>query len=98
TECGVACASTGPVGGGAYVRPQFFAGQLLTEDDLQALTNYVVAKDRLRARYLEGDGVVCGLLVQCHPTKTGWVRVAAGYALDCCGDDIVVACDEDLDI
>ena len=42
-------------------RPRFFAGQVLTEDDLNRLENYVVAKGKLHNRYLHGPGVVCGL-------------------------------------
>jgi hypothetical protein len=81
-----------------YERPQFFAGQLLTEDDLQSLVDYVVAKNQLHNRYLFGDGVVCGLTVTCPPCGTGHVTVNPGYALDCCGNDIVVSCPKDLDI
>jgi hypothetical protein len=54
-----------------FVRPRFFAGQLLTEDDLQALGNYMVAKNRLHNRHFFGDGVVCGLEVTCHPCGKG---------------------------
>jgi hypothetical protein len=82
----------------AYVRPQFFAGQLLTEDDLQSLVDYVVGKNRLHNRYLFGDGVVCGLGVVCAPCKSGYVTVNPGYALDCCGNDIVVPCSTDLNV
>ena len=81
-----------------YVRPLFFAGQLLTEDDLQQLTDYVVAKNRLRARYLAGSGVVCGLEVNCEPCDGGKVIVNPGYALDCCGNDIILSCPKTLDI
>jgi hypothetical protein len=81
-----------------YVRPQFFAGQLLTEDDLQSLDDYVVAKNRLHTRYLFGSGVVCGLAVTCEPCGGGKVIVNPGYALDCCGNDIVVPCPQTLDI
>jgi hypothetical protein len=80
------------------VRPNFFSGQLLTEDDLQLLGDYVAAKNRLHNRHLFGDGVVCGLEVTCHPCGGGQVIVGAGYALDCCGNDIVVQCQQTLDI
>jgi hypothetical protein len=80
------------------VRPRFFAGQLLTEDDLEALTTYVVTKQRLHARHLHGAGVVCGLEVVCHPCDRGKIQVQPGYALDCCGNDIVVPCVADLDL
>ena len=82
----------------AFVRPRFFAGQLLTEDDLEALSGYVTAKSRLHNRHLFGAGVVCGLQVTCDPCGGGTVRVAPGYALDCCGNDIVVDCATTLDV
>jgi hypothetical protein len=80
------------------VRPRFFAGQLLTEDDLQSLEDYVLAKNRLHNRHLFGSGVVCGLEVLCDPCGGGHVTVQPGYALDCCGNDIVLACKLSLDI
>lgn len=81
----------------AFVRPNFFAGQLLTEDDLQKLGEYVVAKNRLHNRFLFGEGVVCGLEVTCDPCGKG-VTVHPGYALDCCGNDLTLACKTTLDI
>jgi hypothetical protein len=82
-------------------RPKFFSGQLLTEDDLQLLGDYVAAKNRLHNRHLFGDGVVCGLEVTCHPCggrDSGKINVTPGYALDCCGNDILVQCRQMLDI
>jgi hypothetical protein len=80
------------------MRPRFFAGQLLTEDDLQLLGDYVVAKHRLHNRFLFGEGVVCGLEVTCHPCGGGQVIVQPGYALDCCGNDLMLVCPQTLDI
>jgi hypothetical protein len=82
---------------GAYLRPTFFAGQLLCEDDLEALTGYVRAKNRLHNRYLFGSGVVCGLHVACNPADPRSVTIASGYALGC-GDDIVVPCLVEVDV
>ena len=82
----------------AFVRPRFFAGQLLTEDDLGALTAYTTAKDRLHNRYLFGAGVVCGLWVSCDPCGGGTVTVQPGYALDCCGNDLILPCPATLDV
>ena len=82
----------------AFVRPRFFAGMLLTEDDLRALTGYMTGKDRLHNRRLEGSGVVCGLEVTCDPCGGGSVNVRPGYALDCCGNDLVVGCPEKVDV
>jgi hypothetical protein len=94
-SCGGACSLCQNDG---YSRPKFFAGQLLTEDDLQQLSDYVVAKNRLHARHLFGAGVVCGLDVTCYPCGGGNVTVNPGYALDCCGNDIVLVCPQELDI
>jgi hypothetical protein len=95
-SCG--CSECATCQGQGYTRPLFFAGQLLTEDDLQQLTDYVVAKNRLHTRYLAGSGVVCGLEVICEPCGGGKVIVNPGYALDCCGNDIVLSCPQTLDI
>src|SRR6266496_6842089 len=48
-------------------RPRFFAGQLLSEEDLNRLDHYIVEKNKLHNRYLHGWGVVCGLDVVCNP-------------------------------
>ena len=50
--CGCGGGSGGSCAGGSAkgtsaVRPQFFGGMLLTEDDLQSITDYVVEKRRL---------------------------------------------------
>lgn len=103
--CGGRCASpsagaapsTGTAAPSAYIRPRFFGGMLLTEDDLQAIDDYTVAKRRLTNRHLFGAGVVCGLDVDCDPCKPGWLTVTPGYALDCCGNDIVVGCPVRID-
>lgn len=71
------------------VRPQFFCGQLLTDTDLTALLTWAQGKFRL-ARQRHGWGVVCGLDVRCDPKHPASVLVGPGYAVDCCGNDIVV--------
>ena len=96
--CGSGCTCTGAPAGTSAVRPQFFGGMLLTEDDLQSITDYVVEKRRLTNRSVFGNGVVCGLDVTCDPCDVGSVVVDPGYALDCCGNDIVVSCPETLDV
>jgi hypothetical protein len=84
-----------PVCGGleCLCRPRFFAGQLLTEADLNRLERYIVQKNKLHNRYLHGWGVVCGLEVVCHPCPDR-VTLQTGYALSPCGDDIIVCRDE----
>ena len=78
-------------------RPRFFPGQCLTEDDLNRLTQYIVAKNQLHNRYLVGTGVVCGLDVSCSPCGNN-LSVSAGYAIDTCGNDIIVCGDDSVDI
>ena len=93
------CASCG--GLECLCRPRFYAGQLLSEEDLNRLDHYIVAKNRLHNRHLFGSGVVCGLEVvcrSCEPDARGSVTVRAGYALSPCGNDIVVCKDEAVDV
>ena len=78
-------------------RPRFFAGQLLTEEDLNRLDHYIVQKHKLHNRYLHGWGVACGLEVFCHPCE-GQVSVTSGYALSPCGEDIVVCQNDTVDV
>jgi hypothetical protein len=78
-------------------RPRFFAGQLLTEQDLNRLENYILAKNRLHNRYLVGHGVVCGLEVTCSPCANT-IGVSSGYAIDPCGNDIIVCSPDTVDI
>ena len=94
--CGVPSCSTCDDQG--FLRPRFFAGQLLTEDDLQLLGSYMASKNRLHNRFFMGDGVVAGLEVLCHPCDGDKIRIRPGYALDCCGNDIVVPCEEIVDV
>jgi hypothetical protein len=73
----------------SIVRPQFHSGQLLTDHDLNAMLDWAGDKYRL-SRYRHGWGVVCGLEVKCHPKRIDHIIVGPGYAVDCCGDDIIV--------
>ena len=85
--------------GSGILRPNFFAGQLLTEDDLQQITVYQNGKRRLTNRYVFGTGVVCGLEVVCAgPKAPGSLMIQPGYALDCCGNDIVLSCPYTIDV
>ena len=100
TECSCSCKKTvarGDPYDGAFLRPTFFAGQLLCEDDLEALGAYMQAKTRLHNRYLFGSGVVCGLKVVVNPKDCRKVLVSSGYAL-ACGDDVFVPCQVEVDV
>lgn len=78
-------------------RPRFFAGQLLSEQDLNRLDHYITEKHKLHNRHLFGSGVVCGLEVRCAPCDE-LVTVSPGYALSPCGEDIVVCKPDTVDI
>jgi hypothetical protein len=83
-----------PTTRGGCVRPRFFNGMFLTREDLETQLRYVRLKNRLQNR-AAGQGVVWGLAVRRHGNK---VRVETGYAVDCCGNDLTVTCDYDVDI
>lgn len=111
-ECGCGCGggsttATGGCGCGGhdaaltrtgFVRPRFFAGMLLTEDDLQATVDYASTKRRLTNRYVIGAGVVCGLDVTPDRCDPAVVVVSPGYAIECCGNDILVSCAEEVNV
>jgi len=78
-------------------RTRFFSGQLLTEADLNNEQSYWLAKSRLHNRFLHGSGVVCGMQVVCGDCD-GWVTVKPGYAIDPCGNDIIVCCDQPFNV
>ncbi len=84
------------------VRPNFFCGQFVTDADLITLVEWTrkrLALQRLR----DGWGIVCGLELACSvPGRAAgrWahagspdgpvVYVLPGYAVDACGNDLVV--------
>jgi hypothetical protein len=79
------------------VKPRFFCGQLLTDADLSAMLKW--ARDRFGlTRYRHGWGVVCGLDVRCDPQSPTSVSVTPGYAVNCCGDDVIVCETATLDL
>ncbi len=78
-------------------RPRFFCGQLLTDEDLSSMVDWAAAKFRLQ-RFRTGWGVACGLEVTCDHDNPQGVIVGEGYAVSCCGDDIVVCKDTPLDL
>jgi hypothetical protein len=78
---------------GAAVRPRFFAGQLLTDDDLRQEVETTREQRRLHNRLLHGYGVAQGLAVQVETeerTHAQCVVVAPGVALDPRGEMIEV--------
>ncbi|HEX6324243.1 MAG TPA: hypothetical protein VFZ36_11000, partial [Vicinamibacterales bacterium] len=87
--CDEPCTPRCPACGGlqCLCRPRFFPGQLLTDQDLNRLQQYVIDKNKLHNRYLHGWGVACGLEVVCDVCESSHVVVRPGYALSPCGDD-----------
>ncbi len=83
------CCCTACTGLQCLDRTRFFSGQLLTDADLNNEQSYMLAKNRLHNRYLNGWGVVCGMQVTCSECD-GWVNISPGYAIDPCGNDIIV--------
>ena len=68
-------------------RPHFFSGKLITSDDLALEQQYFLEKLKRHNRNLHGFGIVSGLKVT---TDSGRIAVAAGMALDCQGNELVI--------
>jgi hypothetical protein len=95
--CGCGCGCGG--GGGTktcccnltcFERPQYYCGHLLTDADLTLEQNYFREKNKLYHRAMDGFGVACGLRITCDPKCNGSIRIGKGYAIDPCGNDLVV--------
>ncbi len=80
---------------GGLSRAAFFDGMVLNADDLLREQSYWRGKRRLTNRAL-GHGVVWGLGAQ-WDERTRRFCLAPGYALGCCGDDLVVSCAQTVD-
>jgi hypothetical protein len=80
-------------------RPRFFCGQLLTDQDLEALVGWTRGRLAL-SRFRHGWGVACGLDVHADPDpkQPARVLVSPGYAVSCCGDDVVLCAEAGLDL
>ncbi len=75
---------------GGLTRTRFFDGMVLTQSDLENEQRFWRVKRRLTNRAL-GEGVVWGLRLRWDPKRRTFA-LAPGYALDCCGNDLVVEC------
>jgi hypothetical protein len=71
---------------GGCVRPRFFNGMFITREDLETQLRYLRIKNQLQRR-ADGEGVVWGLGLGRDGSA---VCVQPGYAVDCCGNDLVV--------
>jgi hypothetical protein len=75
-----------------FERPKYFCGQLLSDADLTLQETYFREKNKLYHRTMDGYGVVCGLRMTCDAQCKGHIIIGDGYAIDACGNDLVV-CD-----
>jgi hypothetical protein len=79
---------------GGLVRTRFFDGMFLSQVDLENEQRFWRMKRRLTNRAL-GEGVVWGLRVAWDASSRRFT-LSPGYALDCCGNDLVVECPTDI--
>lgn len=82
-----------PVAAGGCIRPRFFDGMFLTSEDLETQLRFFRIKNQLQNRAM-GHGVVWGFDVRMVGRK---VHVGPGYGVDCCGHDLTVTCDYEVD-
>ncbi len=101
--CGCGCHHQGTHAEGCcrltcFERPQYFCGQLLSDADLTLQETYFREKNKLYHRTIDGFGVVCGLRMRCDGNCKGHITIADGYAIDCCGNDLVVCESRSFDV
>jgi len=70
-------------------RVRYFAGKLLTAEDLEAEQEYHLARFRRHNRFLHGWGIVTGLRVAGDGKNS--ITVEPGFAIDCAGNELVLA-------
>jgi hypothetical protein len=68
-------------------RVRYFAGQLLSTDELRGEQDYFREKSKQHNRVMHGSGVVSGLSVTIENAE---LHISPGLALDCEGNEIVV--------
>lgn len=81
-------------------RNNYFTGKLLVERDFTDEQRYTMGKLRRHNQRLHGWGVACGLKVKEHPNpacQAQYVVVEPGTAIDCCGREILLQCEEYFD-
>jgi hypothetical protein len=96
--CHCAPSWSSPCGLTSFQRPNYFYGYLLTDSDLTQEQLYFREKTRLYHRTLDGHGIVCGLRLTCDHNCSGKVLVGRGYAIDQCGNDLIVAQSASVDV
>lgn len=74
-------------------RNAYFDGKMLVARDFTDEQDYHRSHRQMHNALLHGTGTVCGLKVVPHPTedcRREFAVLEPGYALDCCGQEIVV--------
>ena len=79
---------------GGLSRTRFYDGMLLTQEHLDREQTFWRMKRRLTNRAL-GQGVVWGLRLDWDASKRKFL-LGPGYALDCCGNDLVLECPQEV--
>jgi hypothetical protein len=79
---------------GGLTRTRFYDGMLLTQTHLEREQKFWRMKRKLTNRAL-GTGVVWGLRLEWDANKHKFL-LSPGYALDCCGNDLVVECPQEI--
>jgi hypothetical protein len=81
-----------------FERPNYFGGHLFTDNDLTLEQCYFRDKTRLFHRVLDGHGIVSGLRLTCVCNAPEEVAICRGYAIDNCGNDLIIAHDTTFDV
>ena len=94
--CGCATCAIAP-----FTRNNYFTGKLLLERDFTDEQQYLRDKVRHHHQRLHGAGIVCGLILEPHPTEgcqDRFVRLTPGTAIDCCGHEVLVPDVDDIEL
>ena len=86
---------------GTFKRNAYWMGKLMLPRDFIDEQRYFMDKLRHHTVRLHGWGVVCGLLVVPHETeacRSRFVCVTPGFAVDCCGHDIILPEQDCIDL
>lgn len=85
-------------GSNRFKKVRYFHGMLMTDRDFREEQIYHNEKRKLLNRMLHGWGVVCGLGIKATCPESSKVIITPGFALDCCGNEIVVCEDFEVDL
>jgi hypothetical protein len=83
-----------------FERNRYFYGKLMTVRDFETEQRYGQGHRSLHNQSLHGWGVVCGLTVEPKGGQGNEKRIVVhpGVALDCCGHEMVLARDQEVDL